>query len=641
MDTNQNSLVQYQEMTILEDEDSKTLTTDNDELQKRIDELDDDLDSIVAKKGVLQDKKAALEQQVQILNKEKRKQQRLLRQRKCSKGISIFIFFLAIVIGIIGCIITIATFQLADAQNVSASIDELKKDFQAKCSELDQLLEPLTQQRDELQDKIVQIQDEIAGQEADLLKQEADSLKAQIISYSDQLDVASTVLEENNRKELDAYIASLNRYPDKRVELKEHEGISYYEVAEKYDLGQYMLNDSGNAVIYPGAVLRGDSLMKGIENYSLVAENRALLTLVCSHGGNSIRLENVSYGTVQKAVEQLWEESNPEYSKNWEYTLHSAKNEEELNLSLGIGYGPASASLGVSHTETTSSMAITFTETYFSIVAEPLSSATQYFQVGSDLKSLGDYEPAYVSSVDYGRRIVVMVTTDLSENELNAKLGANIKGVDIGADIGYIRKNIDSNCRIFCYGGDSAKTLQAIDDEKSGGLKGWWDRLINGEATDVDGFNQMITADDSLVNPLPLAYHLNYLSDNSAVPATVIVNDNVILAKTAKLVTLSLEGNVEGTFQLSDSASAIGYVVDTDQIQITKKGNTSGKIQFIWDSSQPAALAASFNGSPVSYQLGALQTDTDNIFCLATSSGIGEHSTYIHINISDAIYEIQ
>lgn len=44
MDTNQNSLVQYQEMNILEDE----------------------LDSIVAKKGVLQDKKATLEQQVQI-----------------------------------------------------------------------------------------------------------------------------------------------------------------------------------------------------------------------------------------------------------------------------------------------------------------------------------------------------------------------------------------------------------------------------------------------------------------------------------------------------------------------------------------------------------------------------------------------
>lgn len=629
MDTNERELVQEPDISMVKENVSKELSEDTDELQEKIDELDDELDDIIAQKRNVQNKKAALDKKVQMLNKEKKKQQRRFRKLKRLKRTSVFFSILVAV----GCVVVWAAWK-SDLQE-----EQNRKIDQEKASELEEALNPLIQQKEDLQDEIVQLQEEIAKQETAKFKQEADSQKAKILSHSNKLNVESTLLTEENKDELDAYVASLRRYPDESVKLKEYEGISYYEVVQKYDLGQYMLSDSGNTMIYPGAVLRGDSLMKGIANYSLAALEQTPLTLVCSQGGNSVPLENISYGTVQKAVEQLWKDSNPEYSENWQYTLYSAQSEEELNFSLGVGYGGNGGSLGVSHTETASTIAITFTETYFSIAAEPLSSATQYFQTGSDLKGLGDYEPVYVSSVDYGRRIVVMATTELTEDELKAKLSANIQGVDIGADIGYIKKNIDSNCKIYCYGGDSAKTLQSIDSDKSGGLKGWWDKLLNGEADNVDGFNQMITADDSLINPLPLAYHLNYLSDNSAVPASVIINDNVILADTAKLVTISLEGNVAGTFRLSDAIDAIGYVVDTDWIQITKKGNTSGEIQFIWDSSQTAALTAFFNDNPVSYQLSALQTETDNIYCLDEAAF--NRSTSIHINISDAVYEIQ
>lgn len=629
MDTNEREFVQEQDISMVKEDASKELSEDTDELQKKMDELDDELDEITVQKQNVQNKKAALDKKVQMLNKEKRKQQRGFRKLKRLKRTSVF-FFLLVAVG--GAMVWATWESYLQAEQNS----EVNRE---KDSKLEEALNPLMQQKEDLQDEIVQLQDEISKQENAKIKQEADSKKAKILSYSNKLNVESTLLTEENKDELDAYVASLRRYPDESVKLKEYEGISYYEVVQKYDLGQYMLSDSGNTAIYPGAVLRGDSLMKGTANYSLAALEQTPLTLVCSRGGNSVPLENISYGTVQKAVEQLWKDSNLEYSENWQYTLYSAQSEEELNFSLGVGYRGNGGSLGVSHTETASTIAIAFTETYFSIAAEPLSSATKYFQTGSDLKGLGDYEPVYVSSVDYGRRIVVMATTELTEDELKAKLTANIRGVDIGADIGYIKKNIDSNCKIYCYGGDSAKTLQSIDSDKSGGLKGWWDKLLNGEADNVDSFNQMITGDDSLINPLPLSYHLNYLSDNSAVPAAVIMNDNVILADTAKLVTISLEGNVAGTFRLSDAADAIGYVVDTDRIQITKKGNTSGEIQFIWDSSQTAALTAFFNDNPVSYQLSALQTETDNIYCLDEAAF--NRSTSIHINISDVVYEIQ
>lgn len=408
-----------------------------------------------------------------------------------------------------------------------------------------------------------------------------------------------------------------------------------------------MLVDSGNFTVYPGAIIRGDSLMQGTADYSLVSQKQAPITLVCSRGG-SVRLEDVSYGTVKEAVDQLWNASNSGYSEKWEYSLHSVKNEESLKMSLGIGAASNSINFGVSQKENKSIIAITFTETYFSVGIEPLSSATQYFQYGCDLEKLGNYEPAYVSSVDYGRMRVVLITTKLSESELNAKLAANIQGVDIDADIGYIQTNIDGNCQIYGYGGDSAKALHLIDsgsneNKSSGGIKGWWDELINGKAetSAVNDINETIVSDDSLTNPMPLAYHLNYLSDNSSVPTIAIINDDIILKETARLVTLTLEGNIEGTFRLSDSADAIGYVVNTDQIQITQKGETSGEIQFIWDSSNPSSLTGFFNDSSFSCSLAEIPEETDYRDVLGYDSGLfSQKVAIVNIYISNAIYEM-
>ena len=119
------------------------------------------------------------------------------------------------------------------------------------------------------------------------------------------------------------------------------------------------------------------------------------------------------------------------------------------------------------------------------------------------------------------------------------------------------------------------------------------------------------------------------------------MNDNIILAENAKLITITLEGNAPGTFRLADAASAIGYVVDVNQIYINKKGETSGAIQFIWDSSQSASMAAFFNDKLHSYSLNTMETEIDNCEVLDTQSGfLSQRETRIHIYISDAVYEI-
>lgn len=616
----ENGSVQNEDMGIQNDNASEKPYTDS-QLQREVDELDDALDELAADRKALKDRQVNLEKKIEKLKQEIKKHKRKLSGRNV---LSVGAVFLRIVITGLLCVglysVMQSSIDMAEL-SLSAEKDEILLNYYAKVNGINESINNLTRQRKNL-------------------------LKELIESQSNRHSMASTVLTEQNRGELDNYIASLRRYPTKRLEQKMYEGVSYYQVLQRYDMDGYLLSDAGNSSVYPGALFRGDSLMQGTANYALIAQDRTPMTLTCNRGGNSIRLEDVSYGAVTQAVEQLWAESNPGYSQKWEYSVHSTQNEEELKLNLGISAGAASTSLGVSHTDKASTMAISFTETFFSIVAEPQTSATKYFQDGCDLKSLGDYEPAYVSSVDYGRRFVVLVSTELSEDELNAKLGANIKGVNISADIGYIKKNIDSNCRIFVYGGDSAKSMQLIDGNGAGGIKGWWNDLINGKSEMIDDVGNAIAEDDSLLNPVPLAYHLRYLSDNSVVPAAAIVNEDIILAEKAKLVTITLKGGdkdkaVPGLFRLDNSVGTIGYVLDKDWIRIAKKGETSGEIQFIWDSSQSVSLMGYFNDKLVSFSLKELPTEADNMFELASKGGlVSTTKTDIHIYISDAVYEI-
>lgn len=627
MDTNQNTINPEEKSLISEAAIcEKQMIKSDQELMKKIDELDEALDDIAIARQALNNKKDTINQQIKTLKQDKAKQQRILSRLKFINTFTICLINIFVIL----LVCNIFKYEYLNFEEDKSLLDS---DYTKQINDLEESINNLTQQRNELQSRLVQREQNIR----------LSSKKAHIASHNEHPDTINTILEEDNYNEIDSYISSLKRYPSKRVIQKEIDGISYYEVAQKYNLEEYLLNDSGNSSIYPGAIIRGDSLMQGISNYALIPQKRTPIILVYNNDGRSIQVENVSYGGVKEAINQLWNESTREYSEKWEYSVRSLQNEESLELSLGIGYGSASFDFGINQTQTTSTMAVTFTETYYSVSVEPLNRPSQYFQIGCDIKSLGDYEPAYISSVDYGRRILILVTSELSEEEIKAKLGAGINGVDISADIGYIKKEIDSNCKIYCYGGNSAKTLQTIDtDKKSGGLKGWWNELINGKSDDINAANQIVTVDDSLINPVPLAYHLNYLSDNSSVPAVAIINDNIILAETARLVTITLEGNLPGVFHFSDSVNAIGYVVNTDQIHITKKGETSGEIQFIWDASTSDSLTGFFNNSSFSCSLAELDENKDYCYTLDEKKHMfsKKASTNIHIFISNAIYEI-
>ena len=154
---------------------------------------------------------------------------------------------------------------------------------------------------------------------------------------------------------------------------------------------------------------------------------------------------------------------------------------------------------------------------------------------------MGSYEPAYVSSVDYGRKIILLVSGELSEQELSAKVNGLIKGVQIGAAISNVKKDEQLDLQIMTYGGaDMSSVLQSSDKNK--GIVGEFREWLWG-SNDTEGIadrlNDFLANRDTLINPVPLSYRLKYLSDNAQVPAMYINEEEIALADNAQLITLS------------------------------------------------------------------------------------------------------
>lgn len=217
-----------------------------------------------------------------------------------------------------------------------------------------------------------------------------------------------------------------------------------------------------------------------------------------------------------------------------------------------------------------STVAVVYTQIYYTVSAEPEKSASDYFKEGADLKILGSYEPAYVSSVDYGRKIILLVSGELSEQELSAKVNGLIKGVQIGAAISNVKKDEQLDLQIMTYGGaDMSSVLQSSDKNK--GIVGEFREWLWG-SNDTEGIadrlNDFLANRDTLINPVPLSYRLKYLSDNAQVPAMYINEEEIALADNAQLITLSASEELQ-----VDITSLPAILLNKNEVYTGNKAN--------------------------------------------------------------------
>lgn len=428
-----------------------------------------------------------------------------------------------------------------------------------------------------------------AEEERKLVEQKAEEERKTEINllekeiFGEETDI--TVATNGNQNE---YIEALSRYPENAIKrCAATGGSNYYIYTRKIDLDKYYITDSGTDVIYPGAIIKGNSLFSN-NAYTLITEKRAPIYLTSNHeDGYSVEVKNPNYGTVSDALRTFQTQISSQNAKEWTYEAKIVTSSEELNATLGIQAGSSStnigANLGWSSSEESTTIAVIFTQTYYTISVAPNVKATDFFEGDIHLEKLGKYEPAYVSSVDYGRMITMFVTADMTQKELSAKVNGCFKGVGISAGLEKLEKTEGLELSYFFYGGNTSNISTAIDEkEGSKGIIGDIKTFFVGESKEnvVNRINSYIDANSELVNPVPLSYELKYLSDNAFVPKMSISRQEIFCDQNIKMVHLKLSKDTDKSF-------IINFPEGTLKVD---------QANFLWNTDMPINLNGSFDG---------------------------------------------
>lgn len=461
----------------------------------------------------------------------------------------------------------------------------------------------------------------------------------------------SAISKEEQKNGMDQHFTAWKRQPTQTLQLIDDGGDEYYQAVKKYDLDEYVLSGPGIETIYPGAILRGDSLFQGVEKYVPVSAERTPMYLTSSgKGGQSIQVEDVSYRTVSKALNEMQESKEKEAPQEWKYSILSFDALTELEHSMGIDLLKLLKLDTKFDVEAEFSMvAVVYQQVYYTVEAEWLSDAAAHFKEGTDISKFGIYEPAYVSSVDYGRKFILFVYGAKGRAELEKEVGACFDGgVGISQAIKGVLQLTGVNHYMYQVGGKS-DGVEGIFG-KSTGKKGFiekWDEFWNGSEEEADierRISEYLDLGGDLVNPIPLSYRLRYLSDNTSVPSVVIEKISKQIPKQdARMVKISLSGNLAGKLQL-DMPEEAGLILSEDWIEISKKGETSEDIVILWDSTYVNPIRGTFQEDDLEINLAKCLQQGKATQSIKSDNGVmgfGGKETFINISISDTIQKIK
>ncbi len=279
-------------------------------------------------------------------------------------------------------------------------------------------------------------------------------------------------------------------------------------------------------VVYPGALVIGNNQMLDGSPQPLQIQRapmRLRLDLPGIGERGTLEVGSPDYGTVQTALDDGLEYWNNdiapqgyEIASNAYYESTTAYTSQQMSLDLGVGVEWASGSSfesQFSYSSTTEKRvaAILYRQVFYEVTMVTPDSPADVFGSSVDLNRVqslmnSDTPPAYVSSVQYGRIIMVRMETTSTETsvELDAALEYASIGKDVNADVEAKYKSIleQSTINVVTIGGNAevaSKVITGSDVASSGGL------------------NYVITegALYSRDNPgAPIAYTVKYLKDN-------------------------------------------------------------------------------------------------------------------------------
>ncbi len=255
--------------------------------------------------------------------------------------------------------------------------------------------------------------------------------------------------------------------------------------------------------IFLGAIIQGKYWSNDGDLISIGSFSRNKMTITLNgadiEGSNSIDVSDPSNANMTDAINTLTSNNFVAGTLNYDSKIEVAHSKNQIGLSLGmrpswlenIGFD-----FNNENSQETNTVFVYFKQIYYSISAELPAQVSDFFSDDLDAATLktkiNTESPAgYISSIDYGRVVIVKMTSSSSKIEMKAAIEAVFEGLNVGIGGEYSSTIGNSDFKAQIYGGNSSTVITNIEETIA---------LIN------DGLT--IT---NLQNAVPIEYHINYL----------------------------------------------------------------------------------------------------------------------------------
>ena len=269
--------------------------------------------------------------------------------------------------------------------------------------------------------------------------------------------------------------------------------------------------------IYPGAIVHADSnLVDGRPNIVAGAElKRKPLLVGLDIYGNTlepVKIEQPNQHSVMAVINKMveeWCKSNHQNAVQMEYKMVTAYDKNQLDVKLGIkGAGEKfKIDFGAIKKGIKQEMLVFFTQIYYTARVEPQTASQLYADsvTPQDLEDNGvnadNPLAALVTSMDFGRQIVIKLSTENTSDMVKAAWECAITGNRIENKNKYMHIMNNTNIYMFVLGGKA----ESADKFK-------------GELIDFDYFNRIVNNDmkfDKNSAAYPISYATNFIDDGS------------------------------------------------------------------------------------------------------------------------------
>ncbi len=312
--------------------------------------------------------------------------------------------------------------------------------------------------------------------------------------------------------------------PAERSEVTEEQGPvvgNFRTVTEVHDdsnnitdITNLGLND---AVIYPGAIVRGDQIYSYV--YEPISVPRAPVTLsstllgapgepsVSEVVGNPGQVSAVRQGISNMVTRALSGEATAPAQVQWDYTRVYSKSQMSLFVKADVEYGLGNVDTAfdwATGAEKTRILA-KYQQIYYTVDMDRPENPADVVAAGTSEAQLraafpAGSHPMYVSTVKYGFMAICAIESDYSEDEMRLAMNASYSGtVDVDLGFGRTARQVmnSSRVKVIVYGG------------ATGGIE---------DLNTFDGFMQIIRSSTTFTpqsQGVPLVYVFRNLQDST------------------------------------------------------------------------------------------------------------------------------